>query len=170
MDMIHRYTAEAGVRSLERQIAAIMRKAATQIVKNDVKSVVVNRRNLKSFLGLPKKTEADILKVNTVGVVTGLAWTSVGGQTLAVEVTAMEGTGKLELTGQLGDVMKESAKAGFSLVRSLSDEYDIAPDINEKSRYPYTSARRRYSERRSFRGRDDGDCDGIRPDQDSGAV
>lgn len=132
MDIIHRYTAEAGVRSLERQIAAIMRKAATQVVKKDVKSVTVTRRNLKSFLGLPKKTEADILKVDTVGVVTGLAWTSVGGQTLAVEVSAMEGTGKLELTGQLGDVMKESAKAGFSLVRSLSDEYDIAPDINEK--------------------------------------
>ena len=132
MDMIHKYTAEAGVRSLERQIAAIMRKAATQIVKNDVGQVVVNRKNLKNFLGLPKRTETDVLKEDTVGVVTGLAWTSVGGQTLAVEVSAMEGTGKLELTGQLGDVMKESARAGFSLVRSLASEYKIPTDINEK--------------------------------------
>lgn len=132
MDMIHKYTAESGVRSLERQIAAIMRKAATQIVKNDLKTVVVNRKNLKNFLGLPKRTDTDVLKVDTVGVVTGLAWTSVGGQTLAVEVSAMEGTGKMELTGQLGDVMKESARAGFSLVRSLSEEFDIPSDINEK--------------------------------------
>jgi len=132
MDIIHKYTAESGVRSLERQIAAIMRKAATQIVKNNLKAVVVNRKNLKNFLGLPKRTDSDVLKVDTVGVVTGLAWTSVGGQTLAVEVSAMEGTGKMELTGQLGDVMKESAKAGFSLVRSMSEEYDIPPDINEK--------------------------------------
>ena len=132
MDIIHKYTAESGVRSLERQLAAIMRKAATQIVKNDLKVVTVNRKNLKSFLGLPKRTESDVLKEDTVGVVTGLAWTSVGGQTLAVEVSAMEGTGKMELTGQLGDVMKESARAGFSLVRSLSEEYDIPSDINEK--------------------------------------
>lgn len=132
MDIIHKYTAEAGVRSLERQIAAIMRKAATQIVKNELKQVVVNRKNLKNFLGLAKRTETDVLKVDTVGVVTGLAWTSVGGQTLAVEVSAMEGTGKLELTGQLGDVMKESARAGFSLVRALAHEYKIPADINEK--------------------------------------
>jgi ATP-dependent Lon protease len=101
-------------------------------VKNDLSVVTVNRKNLKNFLGLAKRTESDVLKVDTVGVVTGLAWTSVGGQTLAVEVSAMEGTGKMELTGQLGDVMKESARAGFSLVRALANEYKIPADINEK--------------------------------------
>ena len=132
LDIIHLYTAESGVRNLEREIATVMRKSAVEIVNNHLEKISVTKRNLKKYLGLPKRTESLVPKENTVGVVTGLAWTAVGGQTLPVEVLLMEGSGKLELTGQMGDVMKESARTGFSLVRALGEEYNIPGDINEK--------------------------------------
>ena len=132
MDIIHLYTAESGVRNLERQIGAIMRKAATQIVRNDdVKKVVVTKRNLKNFLGLPKRSESDVPKEDTIGVVTGLAWTAVGGTTLPVEVCTMEGKGNIQLTGNLGNVMKESAMTGLSLVRSMKDKLGITTDFEK---------------------------------------
>lgn len=132
MDIIHLYTAESGVRNLERQVGAIMRKAATQIVRNDdVKKVVVTKRNLKNFLGLPKRSESDVPKEDTVGVVTGLAWTAVGGTTLPVEVCTMEGNGNIQLTGNLGNVMKESAMTGLSLVRSMKDKLGITVDFEK---------------------------------------
>lgn len=133
MDIIHRYTAESGVRSLEREIAAIMRKSAAKIVADGTERISVSQKNLKEFLGLPKCSETNVLKRDTVGVVTGLAWTAVGGQTMPVEVSIIPGTGKMELTGQLGDVMKESAKTGISVVRAMSGKLKFPKDINEKT-------------------------------------
>lgn len=121
------YTREAGVRKLERRIADICRKAAKRIVAGEVKSVTV--KNLEEFLG-PVKYKPDALhKADEVGVVNGLAWTSVGGEMLQVEVAVLEGTGKVELTGSLGDVMKESARTAMSYVRSRAAEWGIDADF-----------------------------------------
>lgn len=133
MEIIHKYTSESGVRELERQIAAIMRKAAARTVEQGVKSVTVTKRNLKDFLGMPKHYESGRVRKDTVGVVNGLAWTSVGGTTLSVEVSVIPGTGKLELTGQLGDVMKESARTAISVVRGMSDKLRFPADQNERT-------------------------------------
>lgn len=131
-EIIECYTAEAGVRNLERTIGTVMRKAATKIVKGEKKSVTVTKRNIEDFLG-PLKYEKDLVeKKNPPGVVTGLAWTRVGGVTLTVEVLAMDGTGKLELTGSLGDVMKESARAAVSYIRSKAPDFGVAPDFYKK--------------------------------------
>lgn len=131
-EIIECYTAEAGVRNLERTIGTVMRKAATKIVKGEKKSVTVTKKNIEDFLG-PLKYEKDLVeKKNPPGVVTGLAWTRVGGVTLTVEVLAMDGTGKLELTGSLGDVMKESARAAVSYIRSKAPDFGVAPDFYKK--------------------------------------
>jgi ATP-dependent Lon protease len=129
--VINGYTREAGVRSLEREIANIIRKCATQIVENDKKKIKVVPANLKKYLGIPKYKFDLINQKNEIGVVTGLAWTSVGGETLFIEVSVMPGTGKLELTGHLGDVMKESARAGLSYIRSRSDEFGIDKEFTK---------------------------------------
>ncbi len=124
-EVIEGYTKEAGVRNLERELSSLLRKAATMIVKNEAKVISVTEANLKKFLGV-RKYDKDILgKENPPGVVTGLAWTSVGGVTLTVEVSVMDGTGKIELTGSLGDVMKESAKAAISYIRSRAKDFSI---------------------------------------------
>ena len=133
MDMIHKYTAESGVRNLEREIATIMRKSAAQIVGEGDEKISVTQKNLKDYLGLPRRSETNVMKKDTVGVVTGLAWTAVGGQTMPIEVSVIPGTGKMELTGQLGDVMKESAKTGISVVRAMSGKLKFPKDINEKT-------------------------------------
>ncbi len=133
MDMIHQYTAESGVRSLEREIAAVMRKSAAKIVEDGDAKISVTKKNLRSFLGLPKRTENNMMQTDMVGVVTGLAWTAVGGQTLPVEVSVIPGTGKIEMTGQLGDVMKESAKTAISVVRGMAQILGFPVDINEKT-------------------------------------
>ena len=133
MDIIHLYTAESGVRSLERELAAIMRKAAVKTVETGAEKISVSQKNLKEFLGHPKRSENDMIKQDTVGVVTGLAWTAVGGQTMPVEASVIPGTGKVELTGQLGDVMKESAKTGISVVRAMMKKLKLPLDINEKT-------------------------------------
>ena len=131
-EIIECYTAEAGVRNLERTIGTVMRKAATKIVKGEKKSVTVTKKNIEDFLG-PLKYEKDLVeKKNPPGVVTGLAWTRVGGVTLTVEVLAMDGTGKLELTGSLGDVMKESARAAVSYIRSKALDFGVDPDFYKK--------------------------------------
>ncbi|MFA7573566.1 MAG: S16 family serine protease, partial [Lutispora sp.] len=130
-DIINRYTRESGVRSLEREIANVIRKAATMIVEKNKKTIKITPGNLEKFLGIPRfKYDIANLK-NEVGVVTGLAWTPVGGDTLFIEVSTMSGTGKLELTGQLGDVMKESAKAGLSYIRSKVEKFGIDKDFNK---------------------------------------
>lgn len=125
--VIDGYTREAGVRSLERQIAALCRKADRVIASGKRKSLKITEKNLESYLGIPKydKNQWDVEP--KIGIVTGLAWTSVGGDTLSVEVSLVPGSGKVELTGNLGDVMKESAKIAMSCVRSMQDT-----DIFEK--------------------------------------
>ncbi len=129
MDIIHNYTRESGVRSLERQIATIMRKSAAKYVNGE--EIAVTKTNLEEYLGLPKSKESCVLNKDTVGVVMGLAWTRVGGQILPVEVSVFEGNGRIELTGQLGDVMKESAKTGISVVRSIANSYKLPKDFAE---------------------------------------
>jgi len=131
-EIIDGYTREAGVRTLERELARLCRKVARTIATTNKQSVSITKTNLHKFLG-PKKYRYDLLKEkDEVGVVTGLAWTAVGGDTLSVEVNIMDGTGKIELTGHLGDVMKESAKAAISYIRSKSAELKIEPDFYKK--------------------------------------
>ncbi len=130
-EVINNYTREAGVRNLERELANIIRKCATQIVENNKKRVRVSPASLKKYLGIPKYKYEHINQKNEIGVVTGLAWTAVGGDTLFIEVSVMPGTGKLELTGHLGDVMKESARAGLSYIRSRSEEFGIDKEFTK---------------------------------------
>ncbi|HEX3030811.1 MAG TPA: S16 family serine protease, partial [Bacillota bacterium] len=123
---------ESGVRSLERQVGSICRKAAKEIVRGTTKQVKATVQNLENFLGIPKFRFGVAEKNDEIGVVAGLAWTQVGGDTLTIEVTVVPGKGKLTLTGHLGDVMKESAQAGFSYVRSRAHVFGLEPDFNEK--------------------------------------
>ena len=127
--IINQYTKEAGVRSLERKIGQICRKAAREIMENGKEKVTVNTRNLETFLGRSKYSYMMANKKDEVGIARGLAWTQVGGDTLQIEVNVMPGKGELVLTGQLGDVMKESAQAGISYIRSVANEYGIAPEF-----------------------------------------
>ncbi|MBF4695314.1 endopeptidase La [Fusibacter ferrireducens] len=132
LDTIRKYTRESGVRELERKIADICRKAAVRIVKGEVKSVRITDKNLDKYLGKSKYHYDLIAENDQVGIVTGLAWTSVGGETLSIEVNTMKGKGKLQLTGQLGDVMKESAQAGLSYIRTIASEYGIEDKFYEE--------------------------------------
>ncbi|MBC7325297.1 MAG: endopeptidase La, partial [Moorella sp. (in: Bacteria)] len=116
--IIREYTRESGVRNLERELAAICRKAARQIVTENAKKVRVTVQNLAQFLGAPRYRYGVAEKEDQVGTATGLAWTEAGGDTLNIEVTLYKGNGRLILTGKLGEVMKESAQAGYSYVRS----------------------------------------------------
>ncbi len=129
--IISGYTRESGVRSLEREIANVVRKSAAQIVEHNKNSVRITPDNLKKYLGIQKFRYDKANQKDEVGVVTGLAWTSVGGDTLFIEVSVMQGTGKLELTGHLGDVMKESARAGLSYIRSKCEELGIDPEFSK---------------------------------------
>jgi ATP-dependent Lon protease len=125
--IIQYYTREAGVRELERKLGEICRKSAKMILEKKTKKVAINERNIFEFLG---KHKYSIKKANIkdqIGIVRGLAWTVVGGDTLQIEVNVMEGKGEIELTGQLGDVMKESARTGISYIRSLEGSYKINP-------------------------------------------
>lgn len=130
--LIHGYTREAGVRSLERRLGELCRKAARQILENDKKIVKITDTNLERFLGKPMYSFAMANEEDEVGIVRGLAWTSVGGDTLQIEVNAMPGKGELALTGQLGDVMKESAKAGITYIRSIAGQYGVDKEYFEK--------------------------------------
>jgi len=130
--IIREYTRESGVRNMERQLAAVCRKAAKQIVTRDVKKVRVTVQNLTQFLGTPRFHYGVAEKEDQVGTVVGLAWTEAGGDTLNIEVTLYKGSGHLTLTGKLGEVMKESAQAGYSYVRSRSAELGIDNDFFEK--------------------------------------
>ena len=130
--MARNYTKEAGVRQLEREIGNVCRKAAKEILTTDRRKISVTDRNIHRFLGKEKYTYQMANPAPEVGIVRGLAWTSVGGDTLQIEVNVMPGSGELMLTGQLGDVMKESARAGISYIRSVSSRYDIPEDFFEK--------------------------------------
>lgn len=123
------YTKEAGVRKLERVIASLCRKVAKKLVETDRKTFTINMKNVEELLGIPRYHYEGKNIEPQIGVVRGLAWTSVGGDTLSVEVNTMAGTGKLQLTGQLGDVMKESARAAMSYIRSQASELGIDPEF-----------------------------------------
>ena len=130
--MAHNYTKEAGVRQLERKIGAVCRKAAKELLMTEKEKIAVTDRNLSRFLGKEKYTYQMANAAPEVGIVRGLAWTSVGGDTLQIEVNVMPGKGEIMLTGKLGDVMKESARTGISYIRSVSKKYAIQEDFFEK--------------------------------------
>ncbi|MBP3794184.1 MAG: endopeptidase La [Ruminococcus sp.] len=130
--LIDSYTKEAGVRNLERAIGKLCRKAAREIVENDVKSVSFNVSNLSKYLGHEKYLPDLVSAEDSVGCVNGLAWTSVGGVIMPLEVLVLDGKGKIELTGSLGDVMKESARIAVSYCRSIAEKYGISSDFYEK--------------------------------------
>lgn len=127
--IIESYTREAGVRDLERKIGEICRKAARKLLEKSTDKVVVTAQNLSEFLGKEKYRPESKNKKDEVGIVRGLAWTPVGGTTLSIEVNIMPGKGEIELTGQMGDVMKESALAGLSFLRSIASKYKIEPSF-----------------------------------------
>ncbi len=132
-EIIDGYTMEAGVRSLERTIGAVCRKAAVRIAKGEAESIVVTKHDLDKYLGAKRYLKEDeMLENDEVGMATGLAWTAVGGTTLTIEVSAMQGKGEVLLTGKLGDVMKESARAAISYIRAHADKYGIHEEDFEK--------------------------------------
>lgn len=130
--MIHSYTKEAGVRGLERQIGAVCRKAARKIYQQEASCVKIKKTNLEKYLGKEKYSQDKKNDKDEIGIVRGLAWTSVGGVTLEVEVNVMPGKGECKITGKIGDVMKESAQAGISYIRSISDRYKMDPEFFQK--------------------------------------
>ena len=130
--IIRNYTKESGVRQLEREIGNVCRKTAKEIMTTDKKQITLTERNVKHYLGREKFTFQMANNVDDVGIVRGLAWTSVGGDTLQIEVNIMPGKGDWKLTGQMGNVMKESAQAGITYTRSISKEYNINADFFEK--------------------------------------
>lgn len=132
-DIIQYYTKEAGVRNLERKIASICRKSAKKIASGEVKRISVKPKDLRDMLGIRKYTADLHLKEDKTGIVNGLAWTSVGGVIMPLEVLILRGTGKVEITGSLGDVMKESARIAVSYVRSIAEKYGINPDFYKEN-------------------------------------
>lgn len=128
-EIIDGYTRESGVRSLERNLASIMRKAMAEMIKENKNNININLKKVTELLGMRKFTFDKIDKEDKIGVVTGMAWTAYGGDTLPVEAVVMKGTGKLQLTGNLGDVMQESAKAAYSFVRANAEKYQINEDF-----------------------------------------
>ncbi len=128
-ELINGWTKEAGVRTLEREIASLCRKVAKKMVSQKINKITIDKLNIESFLGSKKYKKDELSLIPQIGIVTGLAWTSVGGEMLSIEVNAMEGTGKIELTGSLGDVMKESAKAAISYIRSRTEILGIDKDF-----------------------------------------
>ena len=131
-EIIRSYTRESGVRNLEREISKITRKVVKKVVNNEQKNVEVNDKNISDFLGVKKFKYGEAESINKVGVVTGLAWTEFGGEILKIETVNMPGKGRMQITGKLGDVMQESAKAAKSFVRSKSLDFGIIPPIFEK--------------------------------------
>ena len=132
LEIIRRYTKESGVRGLEREISKLARKSVKEIVTKKTKTIEISKDNIDEYLGVKKFKYGEIEKTDMVGVVTGLAWTEVGGELLSIETVVMPGKGKLEYTGKLGDVMKESIKASKSFIRSRCLDYGIIPPIFEK--------------------------------------
>jgi ATP-dependent Lon protease len=129
--IVREYTREAGVRSLERSISAICRKVAREVVKDRKKHIKMTRQNLQKYLGIPRYRYGSAEKEDEIGVATGLAWTESGGDLLSIEITLMKGKGKMTLTGQLGDVMQESAKAAMSYIRSRAESLGLSEDFYE---------------------------------------
>ncbi|MCH5202935.1 MAG: AAA family ATPase, partial [Oscillospiraceae bacterium] len=131
--LIDSYTREAGVRKLEREIASLMRKSAVKILEGIVDAVKITEKNITEFLGPVKYSDSNRSKIDEIGVVNGLAWTSVGGTLLPIEVAVMRGKGEVQLTGSLGDVMQESAKTAITCIRTISEKYNISPDFYKEN-------------------------------------
>ena len=131
-EIIRSYTRESGVRNLEREISKITRKVVKKVVNNEETKVEVNEKNISDYLGIKKFKYGEAENENRVGVVTGLAWTEFGGEILKIETVNMPGKGRMQITGKLGDVMQESAKAAKSFVRSKSLDYGVIPPVFEK--------------------------------------
>ena len=125
--IINNYTKEAGVRNLERTIAAVMRKSVYKKLTEDIEKITISNKDLEELLGTVKYSDSEKSNKDEVGYVNGLAWTSVGGELLPIEIAVMQGTGKIELTGSLGDVMKESARTAVTCIRSHAEELGIDP-------------------------------------------
>ena len=132
LEIVRRYTKESGVRGLEREISKLARKSVKEIITKKKEAIEISKDNIDEYLGVKKFKYGEIEKTDMVGVVTGLAWTEVGGELLSIETVVMPGKGKLEYTGKLGDVMKESIKAAKSFIRSKCLDYGIAPPVFEK--------------------------------------
>jgi ATP-dependent Lon protease len=131
--IIHRYTRESGVRSLEREIASVFRKVARDVLKNGKRPVRLDRKIVMKYLGIPRYRSGEAEREDQVGIVTGLAWTEMGGELLTTEAAVMPGKGKLIITGKLGEVMQESAQAAMSYVRSRADRFGIDRRFAETS-------------------------------------
>jgi len=133
LEIIRRYTREAGVRNLEREIASVCRKAAMKIVEDkSIETVAVSKQSIAAMLGVPKHRHEEREEKSQVGVTTGLAWTQMGGELLLIEVVLMSGSGKVEITGKLGEVMQESARAALSYLRSRSDLFGLKRDFHKE--------------------------------------
>src|SRR5215475_852447 len=132
LTIIRRYTREAGVRNLERQLSTLIRKAVKELILSEKKSVKASANNLAGYLGVPKYRYGEVEDKNLIGVVTGLAWTDVGGELLTIEAAMMPGKGKMTVTGNLSDVMKESISAAASYVRSRAVTFGIEPPWFDK--------------------------------------
>ena len=130
--IIHNYTREAGVRNLERRIGEIFRKAAREFLENKRDGIRITEQNLEKYLGKEKIRFEDANEEDEIGIARGLAWTSVGGDTLQIEVNVMPGKGEMKMTGQMGDVMKESAQTALTYVRSICPDYQVSDDYFEK--------------------------------------
>src|SRR6266699_4680260 len=126
--IIQQYTQEAGLRQLEREIGRICRKTARRIAEGHKGAIRVSQKNIHEFLGAPKIIPEEVLKKDQIGVATGLAWTAVGGDVLFIEAMRMRGKGNLMMTGQLGEVMRESAQAAYSYAKSRAKELEIDPE------------------------------------------
>ncbi|HEX21338.1 MAG TPA: endopeptidase La, partial [Actinobacteria bacterium] len=131
--IVREYTREAGVRNLERRIAAICRQVARKVVEGDKKKIIATKKNIDKFLGLPQFHYGMAEEEDEIGVSTGLAWTEAGGDIISVEASVLKGKGDLMLTGRLGDVMRESAQAGVSYIRSRAKQLGIDEDFNAKT-------------------------------------
>ena len=166
--IIKDYTREAGVRNLEREIANVCRKVAKAVAEGKPTPITVKVQSLHDYLGNPRFFAETAVMIDRPGVVTGLAWTPTGGDILFIEATMMPGNKQLTLTGQLGDVMKESAQAALSYVRSQAETFGINKDFFEKSGYPHPCACRRHTQGRSVGRRYDDHGDRVHAHRQSG--
>ena len=167
-EIIRRYTREAGVRNLEREIAKMARKSVKELLTTKKKSINVTLKNLEDYLGVPKYRYGEAELEDQVGVVTGLAWTEVGGELLTVEGVMMPGKGKMTVTGNLRDVMKESIQAANAYVRSRAVEFGIKPPLVREARYPRARAGGRNPQGWPLGRRRHGDGHRLDDDRDSG--
>ena len=168
-EIIRRYTREAGVRNLEREIASLARKSVKEILTTDKDSVAITADNLQDFLGVPKFRYGETELEDLVGVVTGLAWTEVGGELLTIEGVMMPGKGKMTVTGNLRDVMKESIQAANAYVKSRCIDFGIEPPMFDKKDIHVHVPEGATPEGRSLRGRGDGNLDNFRDDRNFGS-